>query len=199
MRKKKTQKERRAKRTLGRTSPVKCEYCHRDHPTTTCKRKLLGLPATAEVKDIMKALRAGRFEDRCKGQPRLHAEKHTGDYWVKKGNEWTRVHCEPRTVHGTPWLWQGGPVTAGYTLLPRRTAKKVYENSGVEETVEDEWDSHDPHQITEERWTGSTTFYVDTEVARKANPPANDVCYALLEGGATQRAKQDPEYSFWAN
>ena len=24
--------------------------------------------------------------------------------------------------------------------------------------VDDEWDAHDPHQVTEERWTGTTTF-----------------------------------------
>ena len=102
-------------------------------------------------------------------------------------------------AQGTPWIWQAGPVTAGYTLLSRRTTKRVFEDSGLEDVIEDEWDASTVAPPTEERWTGTTTFYVDTDVARRTNPASNDVCYALLEGGATVRAKEDPEYSFWAN
>ena len=69
----------------------------------------------------------------------------------------------------------------------------------MEDVIEDEWDAPEVTLPTEERCTGTTTCYVDTDVARRTIPAANDVCYALFEGGATVRAKQDPEYSCWAN
>ena len=33
------------------------------------------------------------------------------------------------------------------TSHARLPTKRVFEDSGVEETIEDEWDSNDPHQI----------------------------------------------------
>ena len=183
--KKKTQKERR----MAVQARKVCSFCQRDHPVETRERQLLGLAPGAEVSDIMKALRANQVGEKWSGRAKLEND-YAKDYWVKNEDTWTRVHREPRMAQGTPWLWQGGPVTAGYTLLSRRTTKRLFEDSGLEDVIEDEWDAPDVALPTEERWTGTTTFYVDTDVARRLNPASTDVCYALLEGGATVRAKE---------
>ena len=74
-------------------------------------------------------------------------------------------------------------MSAGYTLLPRRTTELVYEGEedGAPETMEDTWLDADSHRTMEKRWTGKTTFYVDPNVPRTALPDSADVCFALVE------------------
>ena len=74
-------------------------------------------------------------------------------------------------------------MSAGYTLLPRRTTELLYEEEkdGVPETLEDTWMEADAHRTMEKQWTGRTTFYMDTNVPRTELPSPADVCFALVE------------------
>ena len=104
------------------------------------------------------------------------------DHWVKDGDKWIRKHVRRRQALCVPFMVPGGPVSAGVSLLPRRTTKIIYETDGDHETLEDEWDGDNANRILDRSWTGETTFYADEEKDRDGPPRGDDVCYCIGEG-----------------
>ena len=81
--------------------------------------------------------------------------KPTGDYWIKEGHMWKRVHILPRTQLYTPQQTHDGPDVT--KLLPERTTlikpiagTRTYRH-------DDDWTQQQCAEMSTQ-WTGSTNF-----------------------------------------
>ena len=72
-------------------------------------------------------------------------------------------------------------MTAGETLLPRRTTEVNYEDDDGIDTIEDTWDGDEGPRILGKLWTGRTIFYTDLSKERHGSPTQTDIAYSLAE------------------
>ena len=147
----------------GAESSGRCTYCNKRHSVGECVRKALGMPRAATPQDLIKeAERQHRSRNYTVKLPMAESPPAL-DHWIKRKDTWVRVHQRQRLALCSPMLVEGGPVAAGYTLLPRRTTEVRYEGSDDTEVIEDDWrNPNDAHRPLEKRWCGETYFELST-------------------------------------
>ena len=84
------------------------------------------------------------------------------DYWEYTGGErMVRVHVAPRNKRYVPTVADMPPIAIGYLLGHRKTTMN-FVTGGLERVEFDDWKTADDDQtMTEQQWTGRTTFVVD--------------------------------------
>ena len=132
------------------------------------------------IRDSIKTLDQKRRE----GHPLAFGARPTSrgsDRWQVNGDKWTRIHSDSRLAYCHPFLVEGGPVAAGFTLKPDRTTR-VTNADGSTEVVVDRWDDDAASlAIRAEPWTGSTEFEVERAPKVKLKPDSDhDEAYSLL-------------------
>eukprot|EP00435_Cladocopium_sp_Y103_P041886 s2323_g11.t1 len=83
----------------------------------------------------------------------------TGDYWIKEGNYWKRVHNIPRTDLYIPQQTHDGPDVT--LLLPTRQTIVKPTSGARGYRIDDDWTTKTYAKLNHE-WIGSTNFEVGT-------------------------------------
>ena len=83
----------------------------------------------------------------------------TGDYWIKEGHMWKRVHQQPRTDLYIPQQTHDGPDVT--KLTPERTTFVTPTNGNRQYRIDDDWTTKTKATLNIP-WTGSTNFEEST-------------------------------------
>lgn len=89
--------------------------------------------------------------------PKPHEVAPTGDYWIKEGHLWKRVHNTPRTNLYVPQQTHDGPDVS--QLLPTRQAIVKPTSGARGYRIDDGWTTKTFAKLNQE-WIGSTNFEV---------------------------------------
>ena len=90
-------------------------------------------------------------------QPKLHEVAPTGDYWIKEGHLWKRVHNIPRTNLYVPQQTHDGPDVS--QLLPTRQTIIKPTSGARGYMIDDDWTTKTFAKLNQE-WIGSRNFEV---------------------------------------